>query len=128
MKQLSNSTIALLSLMLLAPSLSAAEPLVSAILQVGQSSQIETSLTIYSDNFALVSEVRQAQLPEGRFELNYGDVAASIDPTSVAVSSKGEFGDFTVLEQSYRYDLLNRESLLKRFINHKLKYARSVSA
>jgi len=128
MKQLSNSTIALLSLMLLAPSLSAAEPLDSAILQVGQSSQIETSLTIYSDNFALVREVRQAQLPEGRFELNYGDVAASIDPTSVAVSSKGEFGDFTVLEQSYRYDLLNRESLLKRFINHKLKYARSVSA
>ena len=94
--------------------------------QVSKDSQVTTSLTVYSDNFAIVRETRQVVLPKGLIELEYRDVAANIDPTSVAVASLGDAGGFKVVEQSYRYDLLNRESLLARFINQKLKYARSV--
>ena len=95
-------------------------------LPVSKDSQVAASLTVYSDNFAVVREVRRVILPEGLVELEYRDVAAHIDPTSVTVVSRGDASGFNVLEQSYRYDLLNRESLLARFINRKLKYARSV--
>lgn len=96
-------------------------------LQVNEEAQRDVSLTVYSNNFAVVREVREARLPKGIVELEYRDVARDIDPTSVTVKARGASSEqFNLLEQNYRYDLLNRQTLLARFINKKLKYARSV--
>lgn len=95
--------------------------------QVGEDAQQEMSLTVYNSNFAVVREVRKVFLPKGRVELEFQDVARDIDPTSVTVALADSGQGFTVLEQNYRYDLLNRDALLSRFVNHKLKYASTLS-
>lgn len=77
-------------------------------------------LTIYNANFALVKEVRQVSLQNGRQELRIEDVAGSIDPTSVSI--KGLEGPpFDVLEQNYQYDLLLPESILAKSIGKRIR-------
>lgn len=80
------------------------------------------ALTVYQNNFALVKDTRDMLLPPGELVLVFQEVASTIDPATVIVNS----GGLHVLEQSYRYDLLTRETLLERFLNRKLKYSRSV--
>lgn len=91
---------------------------------VGEEGQLDVSLTIYNDNFALIHERREIALPVGRFELEYQDVARTIDPSSVQVSSDG--GSLVILEQSYHYDLVNKRILLEKFLGRKIKYSRTV--
>ncbi len=93
---------------------------------VGEEARTSVSLTVYSDDIALVRERREIALPPGEFVLEYRDVARTIDPASVTVTSIGGPPDLRVYEQSYRYDLLNKQTLLERFVGRKLKYSRSV--
>jgi len=129
---LNKSSVAILDRVLLAScvsllvSLSAATFAQARSVPIGEDAQRDMSLTVYNNNFAVVREVREVDLPQGRVELEFQDVARDIDPTSVTVGLAGDGKGFTVLEQNYRYDLLNREALLTRFINRKLKYATSL--
>ena len=93
---------------------------------VGNDTQSDLSVTVYNNNFALVREVRESVLPKGLVELEFQDVPKTIDATSVTVKSVGQRNQFSVLEQNYRYDLLNRKTLLSKFVGKKLKYSRSV--
>ncbi len=93
---------------------------------VGNDTQRDLSVTVYNDNFALVREARELVLPKGLVELEFQDVPKTIDPTSVTVKSVDQPDQFSVLEQNYRYDLLNRTTLLSKFVGRKLKYSRSV--
>lgn len=86
--------------------------------------QARLDLTVYAD-FALVRDVREFSLPVGAVELEFEHVARTIDPTSVRVRTLNDVG-VTVLRQSYQYDLLNKHSLLERYIGRKLKYSRTV--
>ena len=88
-------------------------------------SQQSLDLTIY-DNFAVVRDVRQMVLPQGEVLLEYQDVASTLKPSSVLARTVGGGTGIDVLEQSYRYDLLNRESLLDTYIGRKMKYSRTV--
>ncbi len=91
---------------------------------VGEEERADLSLTIYNNNFALIRERKNIVLPRGRFELEYQDVARTIEPSSVNVTSNKD--GLEVLEQSYLYDLLNKRILLEKFLGRKLKYSRSV--
>lgn len=93
---------------------------------LGDSNQTNLSVTVYNNNFALVREVRESVLPRGLVELEFQDVPTTIDPTSVTGKSLGKGRQFLVLEQNYRYDLLNRETLLSKFLGRRLKYSRTV--
>lgn len=92
-------------------------------LTVDHKDQAELELTVYN-NFALVRDSRNLVLPEGKLYLEFKEVAQTIEPSSVSVTTSS--GDIDVLEQSYRYDLLNRQSLLETYIGRKLKYSRTV--
>ena len=74
-------------------------------------------LTIYNDNFAVVRESRKMKFEKGRNTVKFTDVASAIDPTSVKFSCLSSPGAVTVLEQNYEYDLVNADSLLKRYID-----------
>ena len=97
----------------------------SGQLQLARDAQTGVSLTVYSD-FAVVRDVRRTTLPVGEIEVEFEDVAKTIDPASVSVRSLGEGSDLEVLRQSYQYDLLNRQSLLENFIGENLKYSLSL--
>ncbi len=76
-----------------------------------------TALTIYNDNFAVVRESRQMSFEKGLNTAKFTDVASAIDPTSVNFRCLSEPGAVSVLEQNYEYDLVNTDSLLKRYID-----------
>jgi hypothetical protein len=76
-----------------------------------------TALTIYNDNFAVVRESRQMSFEKGLNTTKFTDVASAIDPTSVNFRCLSAPGAVSILEQNYEYDLVNTDSLLKRYID-----------
>ena len=74
-------------------------------------------LTIYNDDFAVVREARSMKFEKGQNTMRFTDVASAIDPTSVKFTCLSSPGAVSVLEQNYEYDLVNAESLLKRYID-----------
>jgi len=75
------------------------------------------ALTVYNDNFAVVRESRQMSFEQGVNTKKFTDVASAIDPTSVNFRCLSAPGAVSILEQNYEYDLVNTDSLLKRYID-----------
>jgi hypothetical protein len=84
----------------------------------------QVSLTVYNRNFGLVREVRKVHLGTGNVELSYADVSAHIQPETVHLKSLTGDDGVTVLEQNYRYDLLNPDTLLKKYVGKTIKVYR----
>lgn len=76
-----------------------------------------TGLTIYNDNFAVVRQAKQMGFEAGINTVKFTDVASAIDPTSVNFKCLSAPGAISILEQNYEYDLVNAQSLLKRYID-----------
>jgi hypothetical protein len=80
------------------------------------------SITVYNQNFGVVREVRELkQLGTGQILLEFRDVAANIQPETVAIKSLTAPGAISVLEQNYRYDLLTPQTLLEKFVGKKIR-------
>ncbi|MCF6238212.1 MAG: DUF4139 domain-containing protein [Candidatus Marinimicrobia bacterium] len=73
----------------------------------------QTQLTVYNHGQALVKEQFSRQLPAGSSEIEIERVAEMLNPSSVKLSSKQ---GLQVLEQNYRYDLVNQNKLLKKYL------------
>ncbi len=74
------------------------------------------SITIYNQNFGLVREVRTIDVGRGRLDLEFGDVASSIQPETVHLKSLSRGAPLRVLEQNYQYDLLSPQKLLEKYV------------
>ena len=75
------------------------------------------TLTIYNNNFAVVRQSRQIAFEKGLNTVRFTDVASAIDPTSVNFRCLSSPGAVSILEQNYEYDLVNTNTLLKRYID-----------
>jgi hypothetical protein len=106
--------ILLLSLLLLPIAGGAAERV------VGRDARTATALTVYSAglDLAVVRDTRQLTLDAGEGVLRFDDVAARIDPRTVALRSTTSPEKLRVLEQSYLFDLSSPQQLLQRWIGH----------
>ncbi len=78
-------------------------------------------LTIYNQNFALVREERAMSLDKGMNTIFVGDVAATIEPSSVAFKSLTDPMSVVVREQNYQYDLINPNTILNKSVGKKVK-------
>lgn len=76
-------------------------------------------LTVYNQDLALVREVRRLELPRGEFALEYRGVPERIRPATLLVSGDRHL---TVLEQNYEFDLMSRESILKKYVGHEVSW------
>jgi hypothetical protein len=83
------------------------------------------ALTVYNQGTALVRDRRQFDLDQGINELRFGDVAASIDPTSVLFSSLTDPQGTSVLEQNYEFDLVGSAALLEKYIDQDIRVVTS---
>ncbi|MEE9280799.1 MAG: DUF4139 domain-containing protein [Myxococcota bacterium] len=81
------------------------------------------SITIYNQGFGLVRERRSLELGRGRVRLDFGDVAATIQPETVHIRSLGK-DTLHVLEQNYQYDLLSPQKLLEKYVGRRVKVLR----
>ncbi|MGH7571263.1 MAG: DUF4139 domain-containing protein [Gemmatimonadota bacterium] len=74
------------------------------------------AVTVYNGNLGLVRDQRSIDLERGVFTLPFRDVAALIDPTSVAFAALRNPGAVDVLEQNYEFDLLTPQALLEKYV------------
>jgi hypothetical protein len=84
--------------------------------------RISLGLTVYNNDLAVIDDRRSYDLPQGDLELHFADVAMTVLPPTVSLHSE-KLG-FQAIQQNYRFDLLNRQTLLERFVGRKLKYSR----
>ena len=64
--------------------------------------------------YATIKQVRTIDLEPGRSEVRFDDVAAYIDPTTVLFESLTDPGGTRVLEQGFRFDLVDPSKLLQK--------------
>src|SRR4030095_12506328 len=86
--------------------------------------QTELALTVYNSNIALVRDVRTLQLPRGTFDLQFMDIAATVNPATVHFRSLSEPDRVNVLEQNYEYDLLEPDKLLRKYVGRDVTLVR----
>lgn len=78
--------------------------------------QTDLALTVYNSEIALVRDVRNLRLPGGTFDLQFMDIAATVNPATVHFRSLTQPGAVGVLEQNYEYDLLEPDKLLRKYV------------
>jgi hypothetical protein len=86
--------------------------------------QTELAVTVYNSDLALVRDVRQLHIPRGTFDLEFEDIAATVNPATVHFRSLTEPSRVGVLEQNYQYDLLEPDKLLRKYVGREVTLVR----
>ena len=76
------------------------------------------SLTIYNGNFGLVKQIRTIEFQKGAGRVEFDDVAARIDATSVHI--KPGAANVAILEQNYRYDLVSTQKIMQKYLGQEI--------
>ncbi len=88
---------------------------------VTQQDQRDLAITIYNGNLGLVKDIREVRLAAGSGQVQFMDVAAQIDPTSVHLKSLTDPAGLKILEQNYEYDLLSSQKLMEKYVGRKVQ-------
>jgi len=80
----------------------------------------EVAVTVYNENIALVKELRKMSFPRGESQVEFKDVAAKIDPTSVHFVSRTNPKSVSILEQNYEYDLVSASKILEKYVDNRI--------
>lgn len=86
--------------------------------------QIDLSVTVYNSSLALVRDVRNVALAPGSHDLQFMDIAATVNPATVHFRSLTEPARVSVLEQNYEYDLLEPDKLLRKYVGREVTIVR----
>ena len=87
--------------------------------------QAELAVTVYNSDLALVRDVRNVQIARGTSDLQFMDIAATVNPATVHFRSLTEPGRVSVVEQNYEYDLLEPEKLLRKYVGREVTLVRT---
>ena len=82
---------------------------------------IQTSMTIYNNNLALVEQVRPLSLGGGRPWIELADVSAQIRPETVSLTAPG----VTIVEQNFDFDLLTPAALMSKAVGQQVQIVRT---
>lgn len=85
------------------------------------SAQGDVAVTIYTNDVALVQDVRTLPLANGRVRQTFPDVSASIRPETVSLA----VADATIVEQNFDYDLLTPSSLMEKAVGETITLLRT---
>jgi hypothetical protein len=78
------------------------------------------SITVYNQDFVVVRQRRWMELPKGKSNVRFAEVAATIVPETVQFTTLSAADAARVLEQSYEFDLVNADKLLDRYIDREI--------
>src|SRR5436190_20176678 len=78
------------------------------------------NITVYNSYLGLVRDTRRLTLPSGRIALRFADVTAQIRPETVHLASLTAPSALRILEQNYRYDLLNTADMPNKLIGREI--------
>jgi len=113
---------------ILIAALATGQPAAAAPVSVTRDDQREVMVTIYNGNLGLVKDLRETRLPAGQSEVQFMDVAALIDPTTVHLKSLTDALGLKILEQNYEYDLLTSQKLKEKYVGRKVRLYQSDGA
>jgi len=88
--------------------------------QPAPNAQGDLAVTIYG-NVALVQDVRQVNLPQGRSRQEFPDVSARIRAETVTLAGEG----FGIVEQNFDYDLLSPSALMEKAVGQQVTLLRT---
>ncbi len=83
--------------------------------------QGDVSVTIYNNNLALVQDVRQLAIAQGRVRVEFPDVSAQIRPQTLSFAA----ADTAIVEQNFDYDLLTPEKLMEKAVGQTVTLLRT---
>lgn len=84
---------------------------------VPQSAVKNLSVTVYNNGLGLVKDTRGVPFEKGTNTVSFAGVSAQIQPETALFSGDG----VRVVEQNFNFDLLNRQSLLQKFLGKQIK-------
>jgi hypothetical protein len=93
----------------------------AASIPITRETQKDVMVTIYNGNLGLVKDLREIRLPAGLHEVQFMEVAAQIDPTTVHLRSLTDPTGLRILEQNYEYDLISSQKLLEKYVGRKVR-------
>ena len=108
--------------------LATSQPVAAAPVSVTRDDQREVMVTIYNGSLGLVKDLREVRFPSGQTEVQFMDVAALIDPTTVHLKSITDAPGLKILEQNYEYDLLTSQKLMEKYVGRKVRLYQSDGA
>ena len=91
--------------------------LAGALLPLSAQDSDSLAVTVYNEGTALIRDQRTLALDAGANTVDFRDVAATIDATSVTFRSLTDPEGTVVLEQNYIYDLVDSDALLSRYLD-----------
>lgn len=89
---------------------------VDDVLESTEADRIGLGLTVYGGGFAVVSEERRVELPPEEQVVRFLDVPEAVEPASLILAA----ADVEILEQGYRYDLLEPGRLIEEFVGREI--------
>jgi hypothetical protein len=89
--------------------------------ETSPSAQGDLAVTIYNDNRALVQDVRQLAIANGRSRIEFPDVSAQIQPETLSFNADGA----GIVEQNFDYDLLTPSKLMEKAIGQTVTLVRT---
>ncbi len=87
----------------------------------GGTSGATAHLTVYNNNLAYVREHRSSEVDQGVTELRFANVSQNLMPETVKLKSTSEVGKLHILEQNFEHDLIQPNTLLKKYLGKKIK-------
>ena len=83
--------------------------------------QGDVSVTIYNGDIALVQDVRQLPIAQGRSQTAFPDVSARIQPETLSFAADGA----AIVEQNFDFDLLTPAKLIEKAIGQTVTLVRT---
>jgi hypothetical protein len=105
----------------LAALIAAALAAAAAQTQTAHAADQDLSVTIYTDNLALVQDHRTIDLTGGKQRIEFENVSAQIRPETVSLAAR----DLSIVEQNFDYDLLSPEKLMEKAVGHTVTIVRT---
>jgi len=81
----------------------------------------DVAVTVYNQDLALVKDTRDVSLASGESAVRFEDVAARIEPASVAIRSLTDPAHLAVVEQNYVFDLISPAKLLEKYVGREVE-------
>src|SRR5580700_9962214 len=78
------------------------------------------SVTIYNDNLALIQDLRDIEVKDGRQRIEFQDVSAEIRPETVSLTA----ADISIVEQNFDFDLLTPAKLMEKAVGKEVTLVR----
>ncbi|MEM7666661.1 MAG: DUF4139 domain-containing protein [Pseudomonadota bacterium] len=86
-----------------------------------ETAQGDVSVTIYNNNLALVQDVRQLDIAQGRSRVEFPDVSAQIRPQTLSFFAPNT----TIIEQNFDFDLLTPTKMMEKAIGQTVTLLRT---